>query len=82
MDDHGYRTCTPRPPAPDSKTSALIGLTSGYIQRAAQDIPKQGTRKPWRLPQNYPLNLLTFKYGRIADGDLVFDGSATPAELG
>ncbi len=49
-----------------------IGLTSGYVQRALEHMPKQGNSKPWKLHQNYILDLLSFKLGSIQDGTLEF----------
>ena len=59
-------------PAPDSSVMprAFLDFTSGYVQRAAKQLPKQGDKKPWRLYQNYLLDLLTIRYSRIDDGAL------------
>ncbi|HMJ74490.1 MAG TPA: NAD(P)/FAD-dependent oxidoreductase, partial [Iamia sp.] len=45
----------------------LLGLTSGYVQRAAALMPKQGNRAPWLLRQNFVLDLLTFKLGDLTE---------------
>ena len=39
-------------------------------------MPKQGAKAPWRLYQNYLLDLLTLRYSRIADGTLKFGKAA------
>jgi cyclohexanone monooxygenase len=59
-------------PEPDSavKPRSFLDFTSGYVQRAAKQLPKQGDKKPWRLYQNYLLDLLTIRYSRIDDGAL------------
>jgi cation diffusion facilitator CzcD-associated flavoprotein CzcO len=59
-------------PEPDSgvKPRTFLDFTSGYVQRAAKQLPKQGDKKPWRLYQNYLLDLLTIRYSRIDDGAL------------
>jgi cyclohexanone monooxygenase len=59
-------------PQPDSavKPRPFLDFTSGYVQRAAQQLPKQGDRKPWQLYQNYLLDLLMIRYSRIDDGVL------------
>jgi hypothetical protein len=49
-----------------------IDFSSGYIQRAANILPKQGTRKPWKLYQNYFLDLVTLKFSAVDDGTLEF----------
>ena len=49
-----------------------INFNSGYILRASDVLPKQGSRKPWRLNQNYARDLLALKFGRLEDGVLKF----------
>jgi monooxygenase len=71
MDDNGFASCTPRREAGIGELPAL-DFTSGYVQRALAILPKQGTRKPWKLYQNYALDLATLKYGRVADGTMTF----------
>jgi hypothetical protein len=53
-------------------------FTSGYVQRALDKLPKQGHREPWRLRQNYLVDLRTIKRAPIADGVLAFDVVLTP----
>jgi hypothetical protein len=33
-------------------------------------LPRQGATRPWRLYQNYLLDLLTLRFGRLDDGTL------------
>jgi len=35
-------------------------------------LPKQGNRKPWRLHQNYVLDLVTLDLGKVDDGVMHF----------
>ena len=35
-----------------------LDFTSGYVQRAMEKFPKQGTKAPWKVHQNYALDLL------------------------
>jgi cation diffusion facilitator CzcD-associated flavoprotein CzcO len=37
----------------------LLDLTSGYIQRSLKDLPRQGDRSPWRVSQNYVVDVTT-----------------------
>lgn len=50
----------------------MLDLKSGYIERAAAILPRQGMRAPWRVHQNYARDLLAFRTGRLADGVLRF----------
>jgi hypothetical protein len=58
----------------------LLPLSSGYIQRAQGQFPRQGDRGPWRVRQNYLLDaVLTLR--RDLDRTLRFApaaGSAPP----
>ncbi|MGA8257144.1 MAG: NAD(P)/FAD-dependent oxidoreductase [Nocardioides sp.] len=53
----------------------FMDLTSGYIQRAMDDLPKQGDRAPWLLKQNYLTDVRTIRRGAIEDGVLQFSAS-------
>jgi cation diffusion facilitator CzcD-associated flavoprotein CzcO len=55
---------------PDVAEIPFLDFTSGYVQRALPHLPRQGARRPWRLYQNYLLDLLTLRFGKIEDGTL------------
>jgi len=55
---------------PDVTSLPFLGFTSGYVQRARADLPQQGSRRPWQVYQNYLQDMLTIRFGRIADGIL------------
>lgn len=57
---------------PGVEPEPFLGFTSGYVQRASADLPRQGSRKPWQVYQNYVRDMLTIRFGRIADGVLRF----------
>ena len=71
MDKHGLPAATPSA-SPGVETRPFLDFSSGYVQRAVDIMPKQGAKAPWRLYQNYLLDLLTLRYSRIADGTLKF----------
>jgi cation diffusion facilitator CzcD-associated flavoprotein CzcO len=73
MDRHGYRTCIPTCDTSSLDSKPLLDLTSGYIQRAAPNLPKQSSTKPWYIPQNYLIDVVLMKMRRIDDGILQFD---------
>jgi monooxygenase len=72
MDRRGYVACTPRLRDPSVKPEPLIDFSSGYVQRAIHQLPRQGSKKPWKLYQNYVRDLLSLRFGRVADGALEF----------
>jgi hypothetical protein len=47
-------------------------FSSGYVQRSVDHFPKQGERTPWRLHQNYVLDVMALRYGKLDDPELVF----------
>ena len=72
MDRRGYVACTPRQD-PSVKPEPLIDFSSGYIQRAIDQFPRQGSKKPWRLYQNYVRDLLSLRFGAVDDPALEFE---------
>lgn len=67
MKKRGMRQVTPRISG-DVKAEPFLDFTSGYVQRGMDKFPKQGDRKPWRVHQNYTLDLLSLKYGGVDEG--------------
>jgi hypothetical protein len=78
MDRHGYRTCTPLCDSASMEAKPLLDLNSGYVLRAAPNLPKQGAQEPWLIRQNYILDMFTMKWSRLEDGILKF-GARVPA---
>jgi cyclohexanone monooxygenase len=72
MDKRGYRFVSPQHD-PAQSTQPFLDFTSGYVQRASAMLPKQGAASPWRVHQNYVMDLLALRFGRFEDGVLRFD---------
>lgn len=72
MERRGFDYCTPKPPEATMETEPAISLTSGYIARAAPELPRQGSRAPWKLYQNYALDLASLRFGSVADAVMEF----------
>jgi monooxygenase len=68
----GYRICMPRNDDPALSEEPWVSFSSGYIQRALKHQPKQGSRRPWKLYQNYALDLLSLRFGSIRDRAMNF----------
>jgi monooxygenase len=78
MSRHKYAVATPLP-SRDIKSEPLISnMSSGYIQRALDILPRQGPL-PWRSRGNYALDLLAMRLTKIDDGTLRFTKTATTA---
>ncbi|WP_375286878.1 flavin-containing monooxygenase [Sphingomonas sp.] len=67
MKRRGLRQCTPRIGAGGMEAEPFVDFTSGYIQRALERLPRQGVKKPWRLNQNYALDVVALRFGSIDD---------------
>src|SRR5262249_7244514 len=74
MDRHGYILCTPRNRDPSIKRLPPVDFSSGYFQRAMDKLPRQGSRKPWRIHQNYLLDIVSLRFTPLDDGVLEFLG--------
>jgi cation diffusion facilitator CzcD-associated flavoprotein CzcO len=72
MADHDVDEVRPRRPRDAEARSPLLELSSGYILRAADRLPKQATTTPWRAFNNYLLDLWTVGWSRLDDGVLQF----------
>ncbi len=80
MDQHGYAQCTPRVNDPGLTEEPVLDFTSGYVLRALHTLPRQGSKTPWRLHQNYVKDLSMMRFGRVDDGTMEF--KAAPIGLG
>ena len=81
MDARGLDYGVPRPPEGPVSERPTINLTSGYIQRGADLLPRQTTRAPWRLNQNYLADLRLLRFGRV-DDHMTFGRAEAQAEAG
>ncbi len=79
MAAHGYRVCTPRRD-PTVAELPFLDFSSGYILRTIDQFPKQGSKAPWRLYQNYALDILSLKRAAIADDALEFSKAGAAIE--
>jgi monooxygenase len=68
MDRLGYKRCMPRNVDPSITEVPWIDFSSGYVQRSIAKMPKQGSKRPWRLYQNYALDIVTLRFGKVNDG--------------
>ena len=71
MDAHAYAQCVPRRD-PLVEEEPLIDFTSGYVQRAREWLPRQGSIAPWKLHQNYARDRWLFSRGRLDDHAMEF----------
>jgi cation diffusion facilitator CzcD-associated flavoprotein CzcO len=73
MDKKGYTQVVPRPGHDVRSEASIMGsLDSGYVRRADQVIPRQGTEDPWRNLNNYLQDAPVLKHSPLEDGHLRF----------
>lgn len=79
MKRRGYGRVVPQVPS-SVEERPLLDFSSGYVARSADRLPKQGSRRPWQVPQNYLLDKYMVQFSPIEDGTLNFSGrQGTPA---
>jgi monooxygenase len=71
LDRKGYDVCLPKAD-PSVEEMPWLDFSSGYIQRARDVLPRQGVKKPWRLYQNYALDMIALRFGALDDGTMQF----------
>jgi monooxygenase len=72
MDEHRYAQVMPVNDDSSITDEPFLDLASGYVQRSTHLFPKQGSRAPWRVHQNYALDILSLRRSELDDGVLRF----------
>ncbi len=68
----GKGQCTPRLQDDSLTGEPIIDFSSGYVQRALDRLPMQGSKAPWKLYQNYLRDRIVLGWGRLNDGAMEF----------
>ncbi|MCH8181271.1 MAG: NAD(P)/FAD-dependent oxidoreductase [Proteobacteria bacterium] len=79
MDKTGTRIAVPRRNDPSVKEAPLLDMSSGYVARAAAALPKGADKAPWKLYQNYALDMDQLRNGELEDGVMSFSKPHTAA---
>ena len=75
MDSKGYQVAVPRDTENSRGEETILGsLDAGYIKRAEDRLPRQGTHGPWKAAQDYLKDVKILRFDPIEDGYLEFDG--------
>jgi monooxygenase len=72
MDSTGAKICTPHLRAGTVKAVPWVDFSSGYFERAKDILPKQGSTHPWKLYQNYALDIFALRFGSVSDSAIEF----------
>jgi monooxygenase len=81
MDDKGFDTFVPEHPGDSVEPRPLMDFTPGYVLRALDELPKAGANAPWRLKQNYLLDIRLIRQGKVDDGALRFSKHHVPVAV-
>ena len=79
MDMLGYDTVTPVLDDRTLTTRPLLDFHAGYVQRAVDCFPKQGSHGPWTVEMNYAADRARLRHGPINDPSLHFRSSQAQA---
>ncbi|MCJ0901960.1 NAD(P)/FAD-dependent oxidoreductase [Rhodococcus sp. ARC_M6] len=77
MKKRDHTTCIPQVNE-EMDQRPILDLASGYVMRAVDQFPKQGSQSPWNMRQNYILDRLHSTLGDLGD-HMEFSGPASPA---
>jgi monooxygenase len=72
MDANGFDTVVPEHPGDSVEERPLMDFTPGYVLRALDSLPKAGAKSPWKLKQNYFLDIRMIRQGKVDDEALHF----------
>jgi monooxygenase len=77
----GADVCIPVAPA-DLEGMPMLEFSSGYVQRALPQLPRQGATAPWRTYQNYIQDMFAIRFGALEDGHMQFYTAPKTARTG
>jgi cation diffusion facilitator CzcD-associated flavoprotein CzcO len=72
LDKYNYQAVQAKVMETNLKPVPLLNLNSGYINRAANMLPSQGNKAPWRVYQNYVLDYKMLRLDSVKDKRLRF----------
>ncbi len=72
MDEKGVRQVTPKAMDQTPAAPFVENFSSGYVARALANWPKQGSKPPWRVHQNYLRDTISLRWSPVADQALEF----------
>jgi cation diffusion facilitator CzcD-associated flavoprotein CzcO len=80
MDANGYDTARPEPADPGMPTRPFLDFGAGYIQRAIDQLPRQGDRAPWVTSMSYTSDARLLRRLPVQDRELRLSRSARAEE--
>jgi cation diffusion facilitator CzcD-associated flavoprotein CzcO len=77
MDDRGYDTMVPVVEDPTLERRPLLDFNAGYVKRAVEKFPQQGSRGPWTVEMSYAADRARLLDGPVEDPELRFSASSS-----
>lgn len=78
LDSHGFAVVRPIDQTGCRMEESVMGnLTSGYIVRGNEVMPRQGREAPWQVKHHYPSDKVTLLDNPVNDGVLAFERNAS-----
>ena len=72
MDTRGYHIARAEVDDHGIETRPMLDFAAGYVQRALDRIPKQGSGEPWRVSMNYYYDVEQLREGSVDNPNLHF----------
>jgi monooxygenase len=72
MHKNNHTICTPVFDEAQFETERLFDFDAGYILRSKDILPSQGSKKPWRVYENYIKDFFLIKKANLKDGFLQY----------
>jgi monooxygenase len=73
MDDNGHTVATPRDVEDSATDVSIMGqLQSGYVKRGKNNLPRQGSKHPWKMLMHYKSDSKVLLQDAVEDGVLSF----------
>ena len=69
MDKNGYREVRLERD-PSIEEEPFLDFAAGYVLRAVDSFPKQGSKAPWKLRMNYFRDLPALRFGKLVDENM------------
>ncbi|MEV4420410.1 NAD(P)/FAD-dependent oxidoreductase [Patulibacter sp. NPDC049589] len=83
MDEHGFAQATPVNDDPTVQQVPLLDFDAGYVLRSVDQLPRSGTKGPWKMRMNYLYDAFALRFGTVEDEAMKFTSppvaSASPA---
>lgn len=72
MEETDTEICCPQLPIGGVETRPVLDFAAGYVQRAINDLPRQGSQYPWVTSMNYQADVKVLRGGPVVDPHLHF----------